>query len=104
VGSPSNWKRHERQVAALLGKGSKRIPNSGYGQPDVSHDLFGVEVKHRKSFPSWLQEAVAQARTNCPSTKVPLTVFCVSKRGQKTQRYFVLDQVAWLDLHGGENE
>ena len=93
----TTWKRHEREVAAIVG--GKREPNTGEPHEDVSHPLFSFQVKHRRKFPIWFRVALNQAR-NDAKEKIPVAVFAVSKQGIKTQRFFVLDEQAWLDLHG----
>ncbi len=69
------WKQTERRIAAMLG--GERVPVSGRGRgdaPDVAHDLFSIECKHRRTLPGWLLEAVAQAEAACVGGKVPLVV------------------------------
>jgi len=69
------WKRTERQVAALLG--GTRVPMTGRARgstPDVTHPLLAVEVKHRKSIPAWLRDAVDQAQASVRGAQLPIVV------------------------------
>lgn len=91
------WKRHERETAAIVG--GQRQPNIGTRQEDVKHPLFSFQVKHRKTMPVWFTKAVDQARGDA-NNKIPIAVFCLSRQGIKTRRYFVIDEEAWMDLHG----
>jgi hypothetical protein len=57
-----SWKRTERAVAARLG--GRRVPVTGRQRgdaPDIAHDVYSIEVKHRRRLPGWLREAVVQA-------------------------------------------
>lgn len=92
-----NWKHHERQVAKLCG--AERQPNVGRPQEDCSHPLFSFQVKHREQMPQWFLEALDQARGDA-NGKVPVVVFCLSSQGIKTRRFFLVDEIGWLDLHG----
>jgi len=56
------WKAVERKLATLLS--GQRVPVSGRARgyaPDISHDWLSIEVKSRKTLPSWLLDALAQA-------------------------------------------
>lgn len=69
------WKRTEREVARRLG--GTRVPVSGRqrgDQPDVAHDVFSVEVKHKASLPGWLKDALAQATASKRGEQTPLVV------------------------------
>lgn len=69
------WKRTERSVAALLG--GQRVPVSGRGRgdaPDVAHLRLAIEVKHRRSVPAWLLDAMAQAQASVRGDRVPVAV------------------------------
>lgn len=58
----SNWKEIERRVAAKLG--GERVPITGRirgSAPDVEHGWLSIEVKHRRSLPDWLHDAMDQA-------------------------------------------
>ncbi len=68
------WKSTERELARLLG--GERIPvhsTSGV-KCDVATPIADVEVKERKSIPSWLSEAVSQAKANCRKGQIPLVI------------------------------
>lgn len=52
------WKRAERDIAALLG--GVRLPNTGYGQPDVIAGRLAVQLKTKAQLPAWFTDAVDQ--------------------------------------------
>jgi hypothetical protein len=69
------WKRTERMVARRL-KG-ERIPVTGRARgsaPDVFTPWACVEVKHRKTLPQWLLEAVDQAYASAQDDQLPVVV------------------------------
>lgn len=76
----STWKMVERQIARLLGgeeKGCSRVPVSGRQRgsaPDVSHPWLSIEVKHRKSIPEWLMDAMAQAQASKRGRQLPVVI------------------------------
>ena len=73
--SEKPWKRCERAIAARLC--GRRVPVTGRQRgdvPDVQHDAFAVEVKHRRHLPGWLREAVAQALAAQRDGQLPLVV------------------------------
>ena len=82
------WKRHEREIARLLG--GQRLPNNGRGQADVISGSLAVEVKCRE-LPQWLVNALAQAERNAPVGMVPVVVLVDSRRGVKAKRVAVMD-------------
>jgi hypothetical protein len=81
------WKAHERNVARRLG--GHRLPNNGYGQPDVIAGDLALEVKCR-TLPDWLKQALAQAERNAPQGKIPVVVLVDSQRGVKARRVAVM--------------
>lgn len=69
------WKTAERKIAALLG--GKRVPVTGRGRgdaPDIDHNEFSVEVKHRQTLPSWIKEAMEQAEASRRGAKIPIVI------------------------------
>jgi len=69
------WKRTERMIARRL-KG-ERIPITGRARgsaPDVALPWACVEVKHRKTIPRWLLEAVDQAQASAQDDQLPVVV------------------------------
>lgn len=93
MSSAARWKRQERDVAKLLD--GRRLPNNGSRQPDVlaatPAGSLAVQVKTRKTVPSWLLAAVAQAeRDAAPLGAIPLTVICWPVVGVGTERLAVL--------------
>jgi hypothetical protein len=85
-----SWKRHERQVARLLG--GRRQPNTGRRAPDVVAGPWCVEVKTRRTLPRWLLAAVVQAEGAAQATgKLPLVVLVHAPgKGRKARRYALL--------------
>ena len=74
------WKRTERTIAALLG--GQRLPVSGRGdRPDVQHPWLAVEVKHRRTLPQWLLDALRQAEQAATPEQLPVVV--LHQRGQR---------------------
>ena len=75
------WKRSERAVASALG--GRRVPVSGRARgdvPDVAHPWLSVEVKHRKSLPAWILDAMSQARAAARSDQLPCAILHESGR------------------------
>jgi len=67
-----SWKRAERRVASLLH--GERTGATGEATPDVVSDWLAVEVKYRRRLPSWLKDALSQARVNASAGKLPIVV------------------------------
>jgi len=80
----STWKAAERRIAEMIG--GVRVPVSGRHtrghQPDIEHDRFSIEVKHRKTLPAWLHDAMDQAVKSKRGCQLPLVVL-----HSKNQRY-----------------
>ena len=96
----TGWKRQERQVAAVMG--GTRTPNDGKRSPDVVTERFAIEVKSRKSLPTWLWAAVAQSQRNA-NGKLPLLVLSECRQGVKAKRLAVMDFDLFLDMLGKSN-
>lgn len=86
------WKAVERAVAAALG--GRRISNHALGleTPDVETDRVSVEVKHRKTLPMWLCDAMRQARDNATPGKLPVVV--LHQAGQRHSNDIVCVRLA----------
>lgn len=67
----ATWKHTERAVAKLVD--GQRNGNTGSNSADVETDTMAVEVKHRKTLPAWLLDAVHQAQRNA-GRKTPIVV------------------------------
>ena len=67
----STWKHCERMIAKLLG--GERTGCNGESRRDVEHPRWSIEVKHRKSLPEWLHDAMNQAILEAEH-RVPLVV------------------------------
>lgn len=75
------WKETEREIARRVG--GERIPVTGRARgsaPDVAHEHFAVEVKHRQRLPRWLWDALDQAVKAVRGEQVPLVVLHESGR------------------------
>jgi len=85
----STWKACERTIAKILG--GERVPVSGRQRgdsPDIAHDWLSIEVKHRKSLPSWLWDAMDQAQASKVEDQLPIVV--LHEKSQKYSECFVL--------------
>ena len=71
----STWKLVERKIAAILG--GERVPVSGRQRgsaPDIEHSHLSIEVKHRKSLPSWIHDAMDQAQASKRGEQLPVVI------------------------------
>ena len=69
------WKRTERQIAAIIG--GQRVPVTGRGRgdaPDIAHPRLSLEVKHRRTLPGWLLDAMSQAEAASRDGRIPVAV------------------------------
>jgi hypothetical protein len=84
------WKDLERHVAKRLGgKRRHRGANFSESMPDIEHERFSCEVKHRKHLPRLLRLGLEQA-ADYDRAKVPLLIV-----KEKHQRGALA--VLWLD-------
>lgn len=95
------WKAFERRVARLFG--TTRLGPVGREGPDVVTQLFAVECREHKTVSySEIEAWVAEVRRDSPAHLVP--VLAVRRRRGRGRALaptlFVLDEQAWLDLHG----
>jgi len=97
VSSSTAWKQAERQAAKALG-GTRNSRGGDFGQamPDVTHPLFSIEVKYRKTLPRLLRLGLDQA-TRYDGSKAPLLV--VKERYQRGA-LVVLRLADFVDLIG----
>ena len=99
------WKRTEREVARLLG--GLRVPVTGRQRgdaPDVMHDRVSIEVKHRKTLPAWLLDAMDQANA---ASKSPdqLAIAVLHQSGMRYDHSLVLMELApFSRLLGAKND
>ena len=73
--SRKTWKDTERAIAGRLN--GQRVPVSGRARgdaPDIAHPRLALEVKHRKSLPAWLHEAMAQAVACAGKDQTPVAI------------------------------
>lgn len=85
------WKRNERQIAAVLGNGAKRVPVSGRqrgDQPDISHPFLSIEAKLRARLPTWLHEAMKQAEASVRGRQTPTVI--LREKGAPVKDAFVI--------------
>jgi hypothetical protein len=83
------WKQAEREVARILE--GRRVPVSGRQRgdaPDVSHSELSIDVKHRKTLPSWLLDAMDQANASSRGTQLPIAV--LHQRGSQYEHCLVV--------------
>jgi len=93
------WKRHESEVAALMG--GKRQPCTGGHHADVLTPCFAVECKARTRLPEWLKDAMAQAVRSATEGRTPLVVLTEVQQGRRAERFVLIRMADWLDWHGG---
>lgn len=96
--SSQRWKNQERIVATLLN--GKRIPNNGFGQPDVIAGPLDVQVKTRLGLPKWFLDAVDQSIRDADEGQQPIVVVCHVRNGRPTRRFLIADLDSVLDPKG----
>jgi len=67
------------------------VPVSGRGRghsPDIRHERFSIEVKSRKKFPAWLEDAMRQAEASARDRQLPVAV--LHQDGCKYEDSFVV--------------
>ena len=94
--SGGRWKRQEREIAAALG--TRRLPNSGFGQPDIRVNGWAVQVKTRGTVPAWLWAALDQAARDADEGERPAVVISDVVQGRKARRLVLLDFDRWRAL------
>lgn len=99
--SSSRWKGHERAIAVLLD--GKRLPNNGFGQPDVVAGVLAVQVKTKRVVPKWLTDAVNQSIRDADPEQQPVVVVVHARAGLPAKRYLIadLDYIVSDDLEVG---
>lgn len=99
----TTWKAVERAVAVRLG--GQRVPITGRQRgsaPDIMHDWLGIEVKHRKTLPAWLHDAMAQA-VACSDGGDKLPIVVLHESGQRhDDDYVVVRLKDFQEWFGGE--
>jgi len=85
-----NWKNVELSLARILG--GERVPITGRGRgsaPDIEHESLSIEVKHRKSLPDWIKDAMDQAeKSNSSGKKLPIVI--LHEKHMKFDNSFVM--------------
>jgi hypothetical protein len=89
MSSAQRWKRAAREIAALLG--GTRIPNNGYGQPDVIAGRLAVQVKTRTALPGWFLDAVDQSIWDASPDQLPVLIVAHARRAHPTRRHLSAD-------------
>ena len=72
---PNTWKKLETRIATYLG--GQRVPVTGRQRgsaPDIEHDWLSIEVKHRRTIPAWIIDAMAQAEASQRDGQLPVTI------------------------------
>lgn len=84
------WKAAERSLAAILG--GVRIPNSGFGQPDVVAGNLAIQLKYRKNgIPQWILDAVDQSKIDAGEGQMAVLVLHSASPGKKARRLAVVE-------------
>lgn len=85
-----NWKNVERKIAKQMG--GERVPITGRSRgsaPDIDHNKYSIEVKHRKELPEWIKDAMDQAeQSNTDGLKVPIVI--LHEKYSKYENSFVI--------------
>lgn len=71
----ATWKSTERKIAERLG--GRRVPITGRirgSAPDIEHEWLSIEVKHRKTLPKWMADAMEQAQASKRGEQLPIVV------------------------------
>ena len=94
------WKRTERAIAAAIG--GRRVPITGRQRgdaPDIQHPWLSPEVKHRKSLPAWIHNAMAQAVASAHSDQLPVAI--LHEKGKRHSSDLVMVRLGdWIDWFG----
>ena len=98
-----DWKACERRIARLLG--GQRVPVTGRQRgdtPDIEHAALSIEVKSRKSLPTWLLDALNQAQAASKDGKKMPVVVLHQDHAPYTESVVVLKLKDFADhLNGG---
>jgi len=95
----ATWKKAEREIAARLGS-HREGPT---GAADILTDEFSVEVKHRKTLPKWLHQAMEQSEGHTPPGKKALVV--LHETGQRYDDCYVVVRLSdFTELLKGESK
>ena len=96
------WKSLEKTAARKLGgQRVSRGDDFSASLPDVLHDRFSIECKHRKKISQFLLDALKQAKDYAPE-KTPLAV--IKQKHMRGELVFLyLDDFIKI-LKGDENE
>lgn len=77
----STWKHAERQIARRLG--TERIGPTGKAGPDAIAQYGAgwllAEIKHRKTLPQWLKDALAQVTQHAGPNELAIAVLHESR-------------------------
>jgi len=92
----STWKAAERAIAARLG--GTRVPVSGRARgdaPDIAHPTYSIEVKHRKTLPAWIADAMNQAECSREGAQLPVVI--LHEEGQRYDECYAVVRLKHLD-------
>lgn len=93
----SAWKAAERRVAKAFG--TTRIGPTGRLGPDMVTSWLAIQVKHRKTVPGWLAEALRKIRSQAHENQLGIVV--VHPFGARDS-WVVLSQKDFQDWFGGD--
>lgn len=96
----TTWKHVERELARLLG--GRRVPVTGRQRgsaPDIEHPWLSLEVKHRKTIPRWLLDALAQAEASKRDGQLPVAILH-QHRMEYADSLVVVRLRDWIDRFG----
>ena len=71
----STWKLVERKIADRID--GTRVPVTGRQRgatPDIDCEKLSPEVKHRKTLPAWIHDAMDQAQASKRGEQLPIVV------------------------------
>lgn len=97
----TTWKATERKVAAILG--GERVPVTGRQRgsaPDIAHSVWSIEVKHRKTLPEWIHDAMSQAKASIRGEQTPIVI--LHENGMRHADNYVVMRLADFQALLGE--
>ena len=87
------WKSVERRVCRYLG--TERLLHEGRkGEPVGISEHYAIQVKHRKSLPTWIADAWGDTEQHTPEGKIPIV--CLHQKQQKIEDTWVLTKLKYL--------
>ena len=87
------WKSVERRICRFFGC-ERELHEGVPGWPDGISDRFTIQVKHRKKFPLWLEEALVMNELHNKGGRIPIV--CLHSKGQRIEDTLVITRVKYL--------